>query len=122
MDLLCIDFTKVDPSKDGKENILVMTDAFTKFSQASVTPNHKVCTIAKILVDKCFYMYGIPAWIHNDQGQCFNNEIMKHMYAMYGVEQSITMPYNLHGNATCERFNHALMDLLKSLSKKEKGN
>ena len=47
-----IDFTKVDPSKDSKENILVLTDTFTKFSQAFVTPNQKVITIAKILVDK----------------------------------------------------------------------
>ena len=39
MDLLCIDFMKVDPSKDGKENVLVMTDAFSKFSVAVVTPN-----------------------------------------------------------------------------------
>ena len=33
-DLMCVDFTKVDPSKDGKESILVSTDALTKFSQA----------------------------------------------------------------------------------------
>ena len=52
MDLVCIDFTKVDPSKDGKENILLLTDTFTKFSQAFVTPNQKAITIAKILVDK----------------------------------------------------------------------
>ena len=39
LDLLCIDFLKVDPSRDSKENILVMTDAFTKFSQAFVTNN-----------------------------------------------------------------------------------
>ena len=44
---MCVDFTKVDPSKDGKENILVLTDAFTKFSQAFVTPNQKVINIAK---------------------------------------------------------------------------
>ena len=61
MDLLCIDFTKVDPSKNGKENILVLTDAFTKFSQAFIMPNQKVLTVAKILVDKWFYVYGIPA-------------------------------------------------------------
>ena len=60
MDLLCIDFTQVDPSKSSKENILVLTDAFTKFSQAFVTPNQKALTIAKILVDKWFYVYGIP--------------------------------------------------------------
>ena len=60
MDLLCIDFTKVDPSKSGKENILVLTDAFTKFSQAFVTPNQKALTVGKILGDKWFYVYGIP--------------------------------------------------------------
>ena len=60
MDMLCIDFTKIDPLKNSKENILVLTDAFTKFSQAFVPPNQKALTIAKILVDKCFYIYGIP--------------------------------------------------------------
>ena len=39
LDLFCIDFTKEDPLKDGRENILVLTDAFTKFSQAFVTLN-----------------------------------------------------------------------------------
>ena len=37
--LLCIDFTKVDPSKDCKENILVLADVPTKLSQVFVTPN-----------------------------------------------------------------------------------
>ena len=52
MDLLCFDFTKVDPSKGSKENILVLTDTFTKFIQVFITPNQKVPTVAKILVDK----------------------------------------------------------------------
>ena len=60
MDLLYIDFTKVDPSKSGKENILVLTDAFTKFSQVFITPNQKALPAAKILVDKWFYIYDIP--------------------------------------------------------------
>ena len=47
---------------------------------------------------------------------------MKNLYAMNSMEQSTTMPYNLHGNSYCERFNCTLMDLLKSLSKEQKGN
>ena len=122
MDLLCIDFTKVDPSKSSKENILVLTDAFTKFSQAFVTPNQKALTIAKILVDKWFYVYGIPARIHSDQGRSFDNQIMQHLYALYSVEQSTTMPYNLCGNAQCKWFNHTMIGLLTSLSKEQKDN
>ena len=71
LDLLCIDFLKVDPSRDGKENILVLTDAFTKFSQALITNNQKALTVAKVLVEKWFYVYGIPARIHSDKGRSF---------------------------------------------------
>ena len=39
--LVCLDFTKVDPSKGGKENVLVMTDAFTKFSVVVTTNNQQ---------------------------------------------------------------------------------
>ena len=55
LDLVCLDFTKIDPSKTGKENVLVITDAFTKFSLAVCTP------IAKILVEKWFHVYGVPS-------------------------------------------------------------
>ena len=94
---LFVNCTKVDPLKDGKENILVSNDAFTKFSQAFVTPNQKSITIAKILVDKWFYVYGNPVCIHSDKGQSFDNEIMTHLYAMYRIETIKPTPYILHG-------------------------
>ena len=51
MDLLCIDFMRVDPSKDGKENVLVVTNAFSKFSVTVVMPHQQAKTVAKALVD-----------------------------------------------------------------------
>ena len=120
--LLCIDFTKVDPSHTGKENVLVMTDAFTKFSQAIVTPNQKALIVAKVLVDKWFHVYGIPARIHSDQGKSFDNEILDHLCAMYGVECTMTAPYNPQGNSQCERFNRTMFNLLKTLSKEQKSD
>ena len=68
LNLLCMDFTSMDPSRDGKENSLDLTDAFSKFSQAFVRPNQKALTMAKIIVDKWFYVYGIPSRIHSDKG------------------------------------------------------
>ena len=49
LDQLCIDFLKIDPSIEGKENVLVLTDAFTKFSKAFITNSQKALTITKIL-------------------------------------------------------------------------
>ena len=120
LDLLCLDFTKVDPSKTGKENVLVMTDAFSKFSVAVVTPNQKALTVAKALVEKWFHMYGIPSRIHSDQGRSFDNEVIRSLCKLYGVQQSLTCPYNPRGNAQCERFNRMMFGLLCTLSKEQK--
>ena len=112
LDLLCIDFIKVDPSRDSKENILVLTDAFTKFSQAFITHNQKARTVTKILVKKLFCIYGISACIHSNKGQSSENAIISKLYSMYNIKQSMTMPYNPHGNSICERFNCTLLGLL----------
>ena len=122
LDLVCLDFTKIDPSKTGKENVLVITNAFTKFSLAVYTPNQTAKTVAKILVEKWFHVYGVPSRIHSDQGRCFDSNIIKALCKMYSVEQSFTSPYNPHGNAFCERFNCALFGLLKTLKSEEKAD
>ena len=98
LNLLRIDFTKVDPYKDSKENILILKHVLTNFRQAFVTPNLKILTKAKIIVDKWFYSYGIPVHVHSDKDWCFNNEIMEHLCTMYGVKQSTTKPNNPHDN------------------------
>ena len=84
LDLVCLDFTKVDPSKGGKENVLVMTDAFTKFSVAVTTNNQQALTVAKALVERWFHVYGIPSRIHSDQGKSFDNKIVDALCKMYG--------------------------------------
>ena len=122
LELLCIDFTKADPSKGGKENILILTDAFLKFSQAFVTSSQKAIIVAKLLVEKWFSVFGVPAWIHSDQGWSFDNEIISHLCKMYGIRQSTTMPYNPRGNAMCKRFNRTLFGLMRTLTKEQKPN
>ena len=122
LDLVCLDFTKVDPSKGGKENVLVMTDAFTKFSVAVTTNNQQALTVAKDLVERWFHVYGIPARIHSDQGKSFNNKIIDALCKMYGVERTMTSPYNPRGNSQCKRFNRTMFRLLKTLTKEQKGD
>ena len=99
-----------------------MTDAFSKFSVAVVTSNQQAKTVAKTLVDKWFYVYGIPTRIHSDQGKSFDNKIIEQLCKIYGVKQSTTTPYNPHGNSPCERLNCTLQNLLKTLPKDQKPN
>ena len=38
---------------------------------------------------------------------------------MYNIKQSMTTPYNPHGNSICERFHHTLLGLIQSLPKEQ---
>ena len=78
--------------------------------------------MAKIIVDKWIYIYGITLRLHSDKGRSFGNSILEHLYSMYGARQSTTTPYNPCGNSTCEMFNCMLHDLLKTLDKEQKAN
>ena len=40
-EVLAIDFTILEPSLDGRENVLVMTDVFTKYTIAVTTRNRR---------------------------------------------------------------------------------
>ena len=52
--MLCSDFMMMDSGKDGKENVLVMTGAFSNFTVAVIIPDQQAKTVAKALVDKWF--------------------------------------------------------------------
>ena len=65
MDLVHIDFIKVEiPGDLGKKlktkNILVIVDHFMRFVQAYVTKDQTACTVARVLYNKYFAIFGFP--------------------------------------------------------------
>lgn len=71
LEVLAIDFTLLEPATDGRENVLVMTNVFSKYTQAIPTRNQNAATVAKVLVNNWFNQFGIPMRIHSDQGAEF---------------------------------------------------
>lgn len=120
MELVCIDFLKVEPSKGGIENILVVTDHFTKYSQAYPCRNQTAATTAKVLYEQFFIHYGFPERLHSDQGRNFESKTIKNLCELAGIKKSHTTPYHPMGNGQCERMNRTLLDMLGTLSTEEK--
>lgn len=68
-EVLVVDFTLLKPARYGKENVIVVTDVYSKCTLAFPTKDQKASTIAKVLVEEVFYDYDIPERIHTDQGK-----------------------------------------------------
>ena len=77
----------MDKASSGQENVLVMTDWFSKFSVAVATKDETAQTISKALVKEWFTKYGVPSRIHSDQGKNLESAVIKELCPLYGVAQ-----------------------------------
>lgn len=113
--ILAVDFTLLEPSKNGMENVLVMTDVFSKYTLAIPTKDQRATTVATALVNEWFCKFGVPSRIHSDQGRNFESDLIQQLCNLYGIKKTRTTPYHPEGNGQCERFNRTLHDLLRTL-------
>lgn len=114
-EILAIDFTILEPTRIGVENVLVMTDVFTKYTLAVPTRDQRASTVAQVLTTEWFFKFGVPSRIHSDQGRSFESALLHQICHLYGVAKSRTTPYHPAGNGQCERFNRTLHNLLRTL-------
>ena len=115
MELICIDFLSLEKSKGGIENVLIITDHFSRYAQAYPTKDQKAGTVARVLWRNFFCRFGFPAKLHADQGRNFESAIVKELCKCTGIVKTHTTPYHPQGNGTTERFNRTLMNMLGTL-------
>ena len=99
-------------TEDGNVCILVVSDYFTKWTQAIPLPDHTALTVADALVVEVFLKFGTPRLIHSDQGAEFQSELIRELCRILEIKQTRTAPYHPQSDGQVERFNRTLLDML----------
>lgn len=120
LELLCMDYMSLEMSKGGFQNILVLTDHFTKYALAIPTKDQTAKTTAKMIFNEFVVHYGIPRKFHSDQGTCFESDLMKELCSLAGIFKSRTSLFRPSGNGLCERMNKTVLSMLSTLSPEQK--
>ena len=116
LEVLSLDFVKMEMASNGVEDALVMTDVFSKYALAAPTKDQTAKSVVDVLLKHWITHMGVPYRIHSDKGQCFEAQIVDELCDHYNIKKSRTTSRNPQGNGICERFNRSLFGLLRTLS------
>ena len=120
LELIHLDYLKIEPSKGNIENGLVITDHFTRYAQAFPSKMQTALATAKLLWNNFILHYGFPFKIITDQGRNFESELIEHLCQLAGVQKLRTSPYHPQTNGQCKRFNGTLLNMLGTLTPEQK--
>ena len=120
MELVHIDYVgmEVTVATDKKPvvwNVLVVADHFTRYVQAFITKNHTARTMARVLYNNYFSVFGFPQRLMSDQGTEFCGKVIVAMCSLLGVEKIRTTPYHPQTNRSAERVHQTLQRMIGKL-------
>ena len=90
-------------SKSGNMYILMTIDQFTKWVKCLAVPDQNAQTVCQILVDQFFSRFGLPLYIHSDQGRNFESNLFQEICKLLDIVKTRTTPYRPALNGQVER-------------------
>ena len=66
---------------------MVITNHFTRYAKAYITPKQTASVVAKTLWDQFLVHYGWPTKILTDQGKSFENSLVKELCSLAQVQK-----------------------------------
>jgi transposase InsO family protein len=103
--------------------VLVITDAFSKYTELVPIADKEAKTVAQAFINRWLLRYGSPLQVVTDGGKEFVNSLAKEMYEIIDTLHSTTSPYHPQTNGQVESFNKTMGHYLRAMNlERQKGD
>ena len=107
-------------TENGNKYILVVSDYYTKWTHAMAMPNQLAQTVADKLLNEFITIFGVPKYLHTDQGRNFESNLFQQMCLLLGIEKTRTTPFHAQSDGQVERWNRTIQQMLKAFVNKNR--
>jgi transposase InsO family protein len=98
-----------------KRHVIVMTDAFTKYSVVKSVPNKEAETIAAAIFDDWICKFSVMQTLVSDNGKEYCNKVVDELCKMLSIKRSTTAVVRPQCNGQAEVFNRTMIRYLTNM-------
>ena len=109
-------------TKEGYQDILLIVDSFTKWTECFPLKTQEAIEIADILYNEFITRYGATRSIVSDRGRNFMSKLVSALCELFEIKRFHTSSYHPQTNGTVERAKSTLLQALRSYISKDQGN
>ena len=106
----------------GHQYMLLVTDLFTKWVEAFPLVDTTATTLATTLMNEVVCRYGVPAYLHSDQGANLCSTVVQELCRLLGIHRTRTSAYHPEGNGQVERMNRTVENMLAKVIAEDQQN
>jgi predicted aspartyl protease len=99
-------------SSSGNKYVLVITDAFSKWTELVAIPDKEAVTVASAFFNRWICRWACPKEILTDRGKEFCNQLMTELARLLDIDHKRTAAYHPQTNTAAESFNRTLIKIL----------
>lgn len=100
-----------ETSRKHNKFLLVLVDAFTKFTIIEPVKSQKTSYVVKILTN-LIYLFGVPTRIISDRGTAFTSQTFRMFCTNYSIKHVLNAVATPRANGQCERYNKTIVQAL----------
>ena len=93
---------------------MVIGDYFTKWTEAIPLENLEARTVARVLIDNFICRFGVPLFLHTDQGASFDSQLFQEICQILGIKKTRTTKARPQSDGMIERANRTILNMLSA--------